>query len=886
MMHPRPMGVPEQILAPGSPRLIALDGLRGVAAVIVVLFHYLAMLHPTAVPRYSDTPHALADTPLALLWNGEFAVLVFFVLSGFVMAAAAERRADKIVPNIVTRYFRLALPMVASVVLALLWLTLFPTAARDLAAQLSNPSVWLSYTVQGDLPSIWAALFDGAVGSLITGASPINNVLWTMQVEFVGSVALFVVYWLGRNSTGLRFAALAGFALLGLFVLRDAYLCFVTGALLFEAHKRGWMNRLPAWAAALAFVLGALLGAPADGFADRIGLGMVPTRLQPGNAWGLMPVVAATLLLIAALRLAPFATLLSMRLPQWFGRISFALYLVHVPVLYTFVASAQLNLEMPPGLLFAGYVVFTLALAQAFTVLVDEPSLHLLQRARRRLERVRLPALPAAQPVPVVTQPLWGWVAGGTVLIMLPALINGAPFIYYDSVYYLSSTDRIAELLQLTSVTAPVSDGEAVSGVMSTAPALSDPAALTPGTAANSTEIEYRNRSVVFRMLASASQAIGGGWPLIALYGALTTWMLALIWTRGLTRRLTWRWLAAVGILSLLTPLGLFAGLAMPDLMAGVVVLAVALLVGCWHSLTRVQRGFLCVALILAMISHGSHLALGAALAGVLIVTTWRLPGATLGAAAVIASVGATVLLDTTYIKLRESSGDQAVIHRPHLTAHLIDSDVGTAYLQTNCPDAGFAVCAYADQAPIHWISFLFADHNLPHGPYANDPVGMAKALSAEQTRFAWAVFSDAPLRTLGFAVGASLEQMVRFGAQGVQIPSQIFDDRAETFPASVQQATRASAIYTNPRALEALTLTSWIVVLAALLFGVRAAPQLYRRMRTTPIPAPRVTQLSAQARLRQGLLIVGILITGAVLNAMICGILASPYDRFQARVV
>lgn len=885
-MHARPNGRPEHILTPASLRLTALDGMRGVAAAIVVVFHYFAMLHPHATPRYSDTPLMLADTPLALLWNGEFAVLVFFVLSGFVMAAAAERRADKIVSNVVTRYFRLALPMAASVVLALLWLTLFPTAARDLAAALPAPSEWLGFTVQGDIPSIWAGLWEGAVGSLVAGASPINNVLWTMQVEFVGSVALFVVYWVGRHSMTLRFVALAGFAVLGLMVIRDAYLCFVTGALLFEAHKRGWMRRLPGWAAALALVLGVVLGAPADGFADRMGLDMIPTRLQPGNTWGLTPVIAATLLLIAALRLAPFAALLSMRLPIWFGRISFALYLVHVPVLYTFVAAAQLHLEMPMGVLFTGYVILTFALAQVFTVLVDEPSLRMLQRLRQRLEAVRLPTLPAAHRVPVVVQPLWGWVLGGTVLIMLPALINGAPFIYFDSVYYLSSTDRIAELLHLAPALDPVASGGIPEAMGATAQATAP--ATAPAT--DATVIEYRNRSVVFRMLASASQAVGGGWPLIALYGALTTWMLALIWTRGLGRRLTWRWLFSIGVLSLLTPLGLFAGLAMPDLLAGMLVVAVALLVGCWHSLTRVQRATLGGVLVLAMISHGSHLALGAALAAVLLITTWRRPGATLGALAVMASVGATVLLDTAYIKLREGSGPQAVIHRPHLTAHLIDSTVGTAYLQRHCPAAGFAVCAYADQAPIHWITFLFADHNLPNGPFANDPVGMAMALSAEQTRFALAVFTDAPVRTLGFAIGASLEQMGRFASDGVQMPSAIFDDRAETFPASVQQATRASAIYATPRALDALTLTSWIVVLTALLFGARAGRQVYRQMQTASAATAQTrrntAQAAAQARRRQGLVIIGILLAGAVLNAMICGILASPYDRFQARVV
>ncbi|NBB81888.1 MAG: acyltransferase family protein, partial [Alphaproteobacteria bacterium] len=219
---------------------------------MVVFFHYLAMLHTPVVETFAEGElHWIARTPVTLLWNGYFAVLVFFVLSGFVMAAAAHRRADQLITNLLTRYVRLALPATASVLLALVWLTLFPTAARDLADSLAAPSVWLDYTVQGDLPSVWEGLYDGAVGIFVTGESAINNVLWTMKTELFGSVALFAIYWLARGSPMLRLAGLAAFAVMCLTVLRDMYLCFVLGALFYEAHRRDLLARLPVWSAGL-----------------------------------------------------------------------------------------------------------------------------------------------------------------------------------------------------------------------------------------------------------------------------------------------------------------------------------------------------------------------------------------------------------------------------------------------------------------------------------------------------------------------------------------------------------------------------------------------------------------------------------------------------------
>lgn len=176
-----------------SGRILAFDGLRGFAAMVVVVFHYLAMLHPEWVADYATSPALLVDTPLAVFWNGPFAVSVFFVLSGFVMAAAAERRAPYLIGNVLTRYLRLAVPVLTSVLLAYLWLSLMPTAARDLAATLDAPSRWLTYTEQAPLPGLPAAIHDGLAGSFITGMSGFNNVLWAMQIELVGSVLLFLV---------------------------------------------------------------------------------------------------------------------------------------------------------------------------------------------------------------------------------------------------------------------------------------------------------------------------------------------------------------------------------------------------------------------------------------------------------------------------------------------------------------------------------------------------------------------------------------------------------------------------------------------------------------------------------------------------------------------
>lgn len=372
-------------------RIASLDGLRGVAAVVVVVHHYMALLHWQMTPQFSDslpglpgTTLALADTPLGILFNGPFAVSVFFVLSGFVMAAAAERRRRELPANVLMRYLRLALPVTVSVMLAWLWLSVFPDAAARMQETLEEPSPWLQYSYKVSIPGPHLALADGLVGNFMRGMSLFNNVLWAMQVELIGSLALFVVYWLlpGRGRVALILAA----GMVAVLTTGQGYLLgFTTGGLLYEAARRQMLGRLSGWPGLLALGLGVTLGAPGAGLDARLGLPDLPGLLTPGNPASLWPVFAATMILFAVLTLRPAVRLLETRLPQWLGRISFGLYLVHVPPLYTAVATAHLTGALPGPLLALVYGMGVLLLAHLFTLTVDEPTLRGLRGLRQRL---------------------------------------------------------------------------------------------------------------------------------------------------------------------------------------------------------------------------------------------------------------------------------------------------------------------------------------------------------------------------------------------------------------------------------------------------------------------------------------------------------------------
>src|SRR5690606_33153009 len=154
--------------------------------------------------------------------------------------------------------------------------------------------------------------------------------------------------------------------------------------------------------------------------------------------------------------------------------------------------------------------------------------------------------------------------------------------------------------------------------------------------------------------------------------------------------------------------------------------------------------------------------------------------------------------------------------------------------------------------------------------PGGEAPPEVVRAISAEQGRFALAVLAEDPAGVTLFALRAALEQMARFGSRGVWINHGAFDGFREALPADVLAATEASLLHRAPGLLHGLTLTTWLSVAASLALMLRAMAGLAARDRGA------LTQ--AQAR---GLWLAGLLLLGLALNAVICGVLASPYDRF-----
>ena len=206
-----------------------LDGLRGWAAVVVLLHHVFI----DGLPANGFMADRILWAKVFFL-NGTLAVSVFFVISGFSLSIRYLDGGDgRALARIASgRYLRLALPILAicAITHALLVSGVIPPAAHrppPLDAFLTFTPT-LEHLLSFSLLKVFVAY---------SGAETYDPPLWTMSYELYGSFLVFAVVALLRRSQlrtlilGVLFAALAA--------LQSFLALFVAGILIADLFLHG-----------------------------------------------------------------------------------------------------------------------------------------------------------------------------------------------------------------------------------------------------------------------------------------------------------------------------------------------------------------------------------------------------------------------------------------------------------------------------------------------------------------------------------------------------------------------------------------------------------------------------------------------------------------------
>lgn len=357
----------------------------------MVLGHYCFVYLPYVIDN-KGAPHygfetTVHTTPWYVLVNGGFAVCIFFILSGLVLSTSYfhKKSVASVQRSAVKRYFRLALPAGASVLLA--YLLLQTGSYHNQAVADITGSGWWSQFWHGDI-NLWQTLRYGFYEALTQPSGPetLNPVLWTLQVELFGSFLVYTILVLFGHLPG-RWII---YGIAGWWLAKTYYLSFIIGLILADLLTLGTFAKLPVLLKRLSWlplvIIGIILGSMPNGSLDGTIFHFFSGWYEPSlEKLRIVVFTAGATSLMLAILMSPFLQkLLSSRPSRFMGRISFSLYLTHFLVLgcyssYLFITTHLAGWPYGPAIAFnfISGLLITLVVADLFTRLIDEPSIKL-----------------------------------------------------------------------------------------------------------------------------------------------------------------------------------------------------------------------------------------------------------------------------------------------------------------------------------------------------------------------------------------------------------------------------------------------------------------------------------------------------------------------------
>lgn len=328
-------------------RIEYLDSLRGVAAMIVVIFHCMISFVIFHAANYKSeyqngTIKFITESPLKILWSGTEPVLLFFILSGFVLSISfLNGRSFNYKIFIARRFSRIYIPyiviMIISVILASTFLKF--NSIEGMSGTFDN---------RWDHPVTLKAIF-AYIFMINYDAANVNGVVWTLFHEMRVSIIFPFIMLIVMKWNALKSFVINGVLIVGCWITFLLIAKNTTGSISLIAgdfHSTAFYTMF--------FVFGATLSKYRVETADKI------SKLTPfmkfllfslsiiliGARWveGVVPILSSNVhQLVAGLGIVLlFAVVLSSALAQkilmnkfllWLGKVSFSLYLIHVLVL-------------------------------------------------------------------------------------------------------------------------------------------------------------------------------------------------------------------------------------------------------------------------------------------------------------------------------------------------------------------------------------------------------------------------------------------------------------------------------------------------------------------------------------------------------------------------
>ena len=291
-------------------KLKSIDGLKGICAVAVFVTHFCAAFAPT---EPSIQPYC--SRVLFKWFDGNPAVDIFIIISAFLACRSLGRQNFQVV--FIKKYLRIAIP-VGVILISLACLKIAGCLYHEQVGKMMGND-WLRW-----YPTDYYQLLIALVTSPFGIDFAWMNTLWMLKYIMISPLLIW-----GINSTIEKVSfpkkCLILFLLYIIFRNIDIYLINILyGYLLYNFHKRNVDHRYIFFISIFSFGL------------------LIALDFWQGN--DLMINICRAICLVNLALLSPiFIKFFSLRLFTWLGSLSMAIYLIHLPLIYSLSCYIWLN---------------------------------------------------------------------------------------------------------------------------------------------------------------------------------------------------------------------------------------------------------------------------------------------------------------------------------------------------------------------------------------------------------------------------------------------------------------------------------------------------------------------------------------------------------------
>ncbi|MGM7427895.1 acyltransferase family protein [Bacillus pacificus] len=353
-----------------------LDSIRGIASLVVMIGHHLMIFSVFQNYSYEDNKpfvmYLLKETPARLIFSsGNESVIIFFVLSGFVLYRSIQNNYDSYGSFLLKRICRIYIPYIVAILIAILCQTTMSEYG------ISHLSEWFnrSWTIESSLSLIVQHIL--LVGKYNTDAY--NGVIWSLVHEMRISIIFPLVLMVCLRKT-LRDSLL---------ILFSFSICSVGILLLFHSSLT-----LTSYALTLHYTVLFLLGALVAKYKNNVIVFYSNRTKNEKIAWFLLAIllymyegligeikvlnnfilrdyvvaISACLFVILSLSVSTLSSLLRNKYLLYLGKISYSLYLYHIISLFSLIYMLHEILPLPIILIFSLVFSFILAMLSYISV--------------------------------------------------------------------------------------------------------------------------------------------------------------------------------------------------------------------------------------------------------------------------------------------------------------------------------------------------------------------------------------------------------------------------------------------------------------------------------------------------------------------------------------